>query len=61
MKSFLDQPGVPLLNTSLQQEGNKVFLNVKQSRYLPVGSKGDERSLWGVQLCVRYEVPNAGS
>lgn len=39
MKSFLDQPGVPLLNTSLQQEGNKVFLNVKQSRYLPVGSK----------------------
>ncbi|MEQ1064662.1 M1 family metallopeptidase [Acinetobacter sp. XH1741] len=61
MKSFLDQPGVPLLNTSLQQEGNKVFLNVKQSRYLPVGSKGNTRSLWGVPLCVRYEVPNAGS
>ena len=46
MKSFLDQPGVPLINTALQQEGNKVFLNVKQSRYLPVGSKGDARSLW---------------
>lgn len=61
MKSFLDQPGVPLINTALQQEGNKVFLNVKQSRYLPVGSKGDARSLWGVPLCVRYEVPNAGS
>lgn len=61
MKSFLDQPGVPLLNTSLQQEGNKVFLNVKQTRYLPVGSKGNTRSLWGVPLCVRYEVPNAGS
>lgn len=61
MKSFLDQPGVPLINTALQQEGNKVFLNVKQSRYLPVGSEGDARSLWGVPLCVRYEVPNAGS
>ncbi|SSR81147.1 aminopeptidase N(PEPN) [Acinetobacter baumannii] len=61
MKSFLDQPGVPLINTALQQKGNKVFLNVKQSRYLPVGSKGDARSLWGVPLCVRYEVPNAGS
>ncbi|HAV15735.1 MAG TPA: aminopeptidase, partial [Acinetobacter nosocomialis] len=61
MKSFLDQPGVPLINTVLEQEGNKVFLNVKQSRYLPVGSKGDARSLWGVPLCVRYEVPNAGS
>ncbi|MDN8339637.1 M1 family aminopeptidase, partial [Acinetobacter baumannii] len=61
MKSFLDQSGVPLINTALQQEGNKVFLNVKQSRYLPVGSKGDARSLWGVPLCVRYEVPNAGS
>jgi len=61
MKSFLDQPGVPLINTALQQEDNKVFLNVKQSRYLPVGSKGDARSLWGVPLCVRYEVPNAGS
>ncbi|WP_420207519.1 M1 family metallopeptidase (plasmid) [Acinetobacter baumannii] len=59
MKSFLDQPGVPLINTALQQEGNQVFLNVKQSRYLPVGSKGDARSLWGVPLCVRYEVPNA--
>lgn len=59
MKSFLDQPGVPLINTALQQEGNKVFLNVKQSRYLPVCSKGDARSLWGVPLCVRYEVPNA--
>ncbi len=59
MKSFLDQPGVPLINTALQQDGNKVFLNVKQSRYLPVGSKGDARSLWGVPLCVRYEVPNA--
>lgn len=34
---------------------------MKQSRYLPVGSKGDARSLWGVPLCVRYEVPNAGS
>ncbi len=61
VKSFLDQPGVPLINTALQQKGNKVFLNVKQSRYLPVGSKGDARSLWGVPLCVRYEVPNAGS
>lgn len=61
MKSFLDQPGVPLINTSLQQEGNKVFLNVRQTRYLPVGSKGDARSLWGVPLCARYEVPNAGS
>ena len=25
MKSFLDQPGVPLINTALQQEDNKVF------------------------------------
>lgn len=61
VKSFIDQPGVPLLNTSLQQQGNKVFLNVKQTRYLPVGSKGDANSLWGVPLCVRYEVPNAAS
>ncbi len=61
MKSFIDQPGVPLLNTSLQQQGNKVFLNVQQSRYLPVGSKGDANSVWGVPLCVRYEVPNAPS
>ncbi len=60
-KSFIDQPGVPLLNTSLQQQGNKVFLNVKQTRYLPVGSKGNANSLWGVPLCVRYEVPNAAS
>ncbi|PWK88538.1 M1 family metallopeptidase [Fulvimonas soli] len=55
-RSFLDQPGVPYVQTKLAQQGGKTVLELSQSRYLPVGSKGDANHVWGVPVCVRYGV-----
>ncbi|HEY0197019.1 MAG TPA: M1 family metallopeptidase [Rhodanobacter sp.] len=52
--SFLDQSGVPYVQTSLTQENGNTVLNLSQSRYLPVGSTGDSKRVWGVPVCVRY-------
>jgi alanyl aminopeptidase len=52
--SFLDQSGVPYVQTTLQQKGDHATLQLSQSRYLPVGSTGDARRIWGVPVCVRY-------
>jgi alanyl aminopeptidase len=53
-KSFLDQSGVPYVQTRLVQQGGKSVLELTQSRYLPWGSKGDASRTWGVPVCVRY-------
>ncbi len=61
MLSFLDQPGVPWVETTLRHEGNETFLLVKQQRYLPIGSKGNTDKLWGIPVCVRYGEPGTES
>ncbi|HEX5459529.1 MAG TPA: M1 family aminopeptidase [Steroidobacteraceae bacterium] len=54
-KSFLDQNGVPLLATRLDcAHGGGAVLDLTQSRYLPLGSKGDPSQLWGLPVCVRF-------
>jgi alanyl aminopeptidase len=53
-KSFLNQPGVPYVQTKLAQKNGQTVLELSQSRYLPVGSKGDAKHVWGVPVCVRY-------
>ncbi len=52
--SFLNQPGVPYVQTKLAQENGKTVLQLSQSRYLPAGSTGDANKVWGVPVCVRY-------
>ena len=52
--SFLDQSGVPYVQTKLEQKGGKTILHLSQSRYLPVGSTGDAKRVWGIPVCVRY-------
>ena len=51
-ESFLDQPGVPLIEASVSC-GEKSVLHVKQSRSLPVGSKGSRDLLWQLPFCAR--------
>ena len=53
-KSFLNQSGVPYVQTKLEQKDGKTVLHLSQSRYLPVGSTGDSQRVWGVPVCVRY-------
>ncbi|MEO6921810.1 MAG: M1 family metallopeptidase [Collimonas sp.] len=56
MQSFLDQAGVPLVDTVLRWEDGKAVLHLKQQRYLPLGSTGNAKSVWGIPVCVRYSV-----
>ena len=52
-KSFLDQSGVPMVETKIDCSGDHPVLHLKQSRYLPLGSEGDANRTWGVPVCVR--------
>ncbi len=52
--SFLDQSGVPYVQTQVEHKDGKTVLLLSQSRYLPLGSKGDAKRIWGVPVCVRY-------
>ena len=54
--SFLNQSGVPYVQTRLEQGNGQTVLHLSQSRYLPVGSTGDAARVWGVPVCVRYGV-----
>jgi alanyl aminopeptidase len=53
-RTFLEQPGVPLVEASVGCEGASATLTVRQSRYLPVGSAGDRAQRWQIPLCVRF-------
>ncbi|WP_041742418.1 M1 family metallopeptidase [Collimonas fungivorans] len=59
MQSFLDQSGVPLVDTRLSWEDGKAVLRLKQQRYLPLGSTGEAKRLWGIPVCVRYGVADS--
>jgi alanyl aminopeptidase len=50
--SFLDQPGVPLLELALTCE-ERPTLHVAQRRHLPFGSRAPAAQAWGVPLCAR--------
>lgn len=53
-RSFIDQPGVPLVEVRSECRDGKATLSLTQSRYLPTGSRGDPRRTWQLPLCVRY-------
>jgi alanyl aminopeptidase len=53
-RSFIDQPGVPLVNARLECSEGRARLRLAQSRYLPTGSHGDPKRSWQLPLCVRY-------
>ncbi|HEX2677441.1 MAG TPA: M1 family metallopeptidase, partial [Polyangiales bacterium] len=55
--TFLTQVGVPLVKASVNCEPNAAHLELEQSRYLPLGSKGAAASagqLWQIPVCARY-------
>jgi alanyl aminopeptidase len=55
--SFLEQPGLPLIEMSSQCTGEGVNINLRQSRYFPLGSSGDRDQVWKVPVCL--STPNA--
>lgn len=55
-KSYIEQPGVPLLSVSLNcADENNPLLEVSQSRYAPLGSTIDpNESEWQIPMCVSF-------
>jgi len=53
-KSFLFQPGVPLVNVRLDCTGDVPVAHLKQERYLPVGSEADRDQIWQVPVCMAH-------
>ncbi len=52
-RSFIDQPGVPIVSVAVNCEANHASLLVSQARYLPAGSRGNADQIWQIPLCVR--------
>ncbi|HEX7047640.1 MAG TPA: M1 family metallopeptidase [Gammaproteobacteria bacterium] len=53
-KSFLFQPGIPLVNVDVNCAEGKPAVTLSQSRYLPLGSKGDSNLEWDLPVCLKY-------
>jgi cytosol alanyl aminopeptidase len=54
MRTFLDQPGIPLVRTELACNDGKATLNLSQSRYLPFGVLAADNANWSVPVCTRF-------
>ncbi len=54
-RTFLDQPGLPYLAVTPSCEGERAAVTIAQSRYLPLGSKGDPNKSWRIPVCLRYQ------
>ncbi len=55
MRSFLDQPGIPLVHAALHCENTRATLSLSQSRYLPFGVNAQEARQWTLPVCVRFD------
>ncbi len=53
IRSFIDQPGIPLIQATLRCDGVTPRVALSQSRNLPVGSTASREQYWSVPVCVR--------
>lgn len=51
--TFLDQPGVPVVDVGLDCAGGAGTLSPSQKRLLPVGTPGSAAQVWTVPICAR--------
>jgi len=59
MKSFVDQPGLPLVKAQIfsdQAKGSGAFTGIVlgQSRYAPLGSQIQQGQSWEIPVCIAY-------
>ncbi len=60
-RSFLDQPGVPLVSVELVCGVGVPKLALAQKRFLPTGSSGSTQETWRVPVCARTGDPGAAT
>ena len=54
-RSFLFQPGVPLVTADLDCTGEAPQVTLTQARYLPLGSQADSQQTWQNPVCLAFE------
>ena len=54
MKSFVDQPGLPLVSAEMTCSDNQTSLSLSQSRYAPLGSKIEQGQTWQIPVCAKF-------
>ena len=54
LRSFLEQPGLPVIDHELQCQSGKATLRLRQRRSLPAGVSDPTERLWKVPVCVRH-------
>jgi len=52
--TFLDQPGVPLVEARLECDAKGARVRLAQSRWLPRGSTASREQTWKIPVCVRH-------
>jgi len=53
-RSFIDQPGLPLVEARLSCSAEDIAVELRQSRYLPVGSRGNPARTWLLPICMKF-------
>lgn len=61
LRTFLDQPGLPLVQVEPSCRAGALELKLQQSRYLPIGTSDDGNKLWQIPLCIRFGTAGAPS
>ena len=51
MKSFVDQPGLPLVSGEMTCQKNRTNISLTQSRYVPLGSEITQGQTWQIPVC----------
>lgn len=54
MKSFVDQPGLPLVTGEMVCTGDKSEFKMSQSRYAPMGSQTQQGQTWQIPVCANF-------
>lgn len=53
LRSFVSQPGVPLVEAEVRCGAGTSYLALRQSRHLPLGSAGDPARSWQIPVCAK--------
>ena len=54
MKSFVDQPGLPIVKGETSFENGFTKVTFTQSRYAPLGSKTQQGQSWQIPVCAKF-------
>ncbi|MFL5365320.1 MAG: M1 family metallopeptidase [Myxococcales bacterium] len=53
-RTFLEHPGVPIVEARVACDAKGARVELSQERYLPIGSEGDRNRTWQVPVCARW-------